>query len=271
MSQPAATKLLQQAEDALGVTLFERHPRGMAATAAGEVLVRYARTVLNDFSVAREEIAALQSGLQGSVRIGCVPGAVPQLVAPALVEYKRRHPQVSVSVTVDISNVIIQQLERAEVDLVFGRLTSMHAHSDYVFQALLEEALVAVVRNGHPLLKRSSLGLADLVAAHWVVQPVGSPQRTRFDQAIHEAGITTLMNTTETASTVVTTALLEVSDMVAVMPASLAEHYGRLGNLRALSLEMPIRVPPIYLITRKGRPLSATAAQFGALVLSVMK
>ena len=47
-----------------------------------------------------------------------------------------------------------------------------------------------------------------------------------------------------------TTALLEISDMAAVMPLSLAQHYARLGLLRVLPLDLPIHVPPIYLITR---------------------
>lgn len=266
VSQPAATKLLQQAEDVLGVRLFERLARGMVPTAHGEVLVRYARSVLNDFGVVREEMAALSSGLGGSLRIGSVPGAVPQLLAPTLTEYKRRHPRVHVSITVDISNVMITQLERGEVDLVLGRLTAEHSRGNYALVPLLEEALVVVVRHDHPFLKSACVSLKDLVSAAWVVQPPGSPQRTRFDAALRDAGITRKLNTTETASTVMTTALLEISDMVSVMPASLAEHYGRLGVLRALPLDMPIRVPAIYLITPQGRPLSAAAAHFSTLV-----
>src|SRR3546814_12577367 len=41
ISQPAASKLLQQAEDTFGVALFERHARGMTPTPYGEILIRY--------------------------------------------------------------------------------------------------------------------------------------------------------------------------------------------------------------------------------------
>src|SRR5215204_4990702 len=79
MSQPAATKLLQP-EEALGVRLFTRQARGMQPTATGEVLIRYARQVLVDFGFAREQMAALRSGLRGRLRVGTVPGALPQLL-----------------------------------------------------------------------------------------------------------------------------------------------------------------------------------------------
>ncbi|SHI07896.1 LysR family transcriptional regulator [Pollutimonas bauzanensis] len=264
ISQPAASKLLQQAEDTFGVPLFERQARGMAPTPYGEVLVRYARRMLIDFGFMHEEMVALHSGLQGTLRIGSVPGAIPQLLAPMLGEYKRRHPRVAVSVTVDTSNVMIRQLARGEVDLVLGRLTQGQGHSegDYVSAPLLEEALVVVTRASHPLAARASVSFGDLMAMEWILQPPGAPQRIRFEAALQEAGVTTQLNITETASTIVTTALLEISDMVAVMPASLADHYGRLGVLRVLPVDLSIRLQPIHLITRQNQGLSPAAAHF---------
>jgi DNA-binding transcriptional LysR family regulator len=51
-----------------------------------------------------------------------------------------------------------------------------------------------------------------------------------------------------------------------VMPASQAAHYARLGVLRVLPVKLPIRVPPIYLITRRAHSLSPAAAEFVALL-----
>ena len=123
IGQPAATKLLLQLEDALGERLFERQARGMQPTASGEVLIRYARRVLTDFGAVREEMGALRSGLSGALRLGSVPGAVPQLLAPALLDYRRRHPQVALSVVEGTSDVVLAQLARGDVDLALGRLT----------------------------------------------------------------------------------------------------------------------------------------------------
>ena len=50
--------------------------------------------------------------------------------------------------------------------------------------------------------------------------------------------------------------------MAAIMPASLAAHYGRLGVLKALPLALPLRVPPVHLIVRKHRELTPAAAGF---------
>lgn len=266
VSQPAATKLLQQLEDTLGARLFTRLARGMEPTPYGEVLIRYAKQMLTDFGFVREEMVALRSGLRGVLRLGSVPGAVPELLGPALVEYKRRHPRVGVSVVVDTSDVVLAQLGRGEVDLVLGRLTESTHEEEFDSVELLGEAQVAVVRAGHPLLMVKDPSLRELVKWPWILQPPGSPQRSRFEAALREAGIHTRLNITETASTIVTTVLLEISDMAAVMPASLAGHYARLGVLAVLPLKLPLRVPSIHLVTRRHRSLSPAAADFAQQV-----
>jgi DNA-binding transcriptional LysR family regulator len=269
ISQPAATKLLGQAEETLGVGLFTRQPRGMEPTASGEVMVRYARQMLSDFGFAREEMLALRAGLSGALRVGSVPGAIPELLAPALVAYKAQHPRVAVSVVVDTSDVMLAQLARGEADLILGRLTEGNHDDAFASVPLLGEDQVAVVRAGHPLLAQDAVALADLVRWPWILQPPGSPQRSRFENTLREAGQHTRLDITETASTIATTALLEISDMAAIMPASLAGHYARLGVLRVVPLTLPMRVPSIHLITRRGRALSPAAEAFREQALAV--
>lgn len=85
---------------------------------------------------------------------------------------------------------------------------------------------------------------------------------------MREAGVHRRIDITETASTVATTALLEASDMLAVMPASLAAHYASLGVLRTLPVTLPLRVPDIQLVWRRSREFSAPAAAFRDAVLA---
>lgn len=263
ISQPAATKLLQQAEDTLGQALFTRLARGLQPTPAGEVFVRFAQQWLADFGAARTEMQALRSGLRGVLRVASVPGALPELLAPALLRYQRHSPRVAVSVVVDTSDRLLAQLARAEVDLVLGRLSEGYHDDDYDSRALLDEPQVVVARPGHPLLRRRRPpALAELATQAWVLQPPGSPQRSRFEALLRQAGIHPRLHITESASTVATTALLAASDRLAVMPASLARHYAQGGLLAVLQPDLALGVPPVHLILRRQRVLAPAAAAF---------
>lgn len=269
MTQPAATKQLQQAEEALGVALFSRRARGMEPTPAGEVVIRFAQQALVDFGFARRQLADLRSGLHGSLRIGTVPGALPQLVAPALAQFKHRHPRVAASVVVETSDVMLDLLERGLVDLVLGRPTEGHHDDVLEVVPLLAEEQVVVARTGHPLLASRKPALKDLTRWPWVLQPPGSPQRGRFEAALRHAGLHARLDITETASTVATTVLLEASDMLAIMPASLAAHYGRLGVVKVVPLKLPLQVPAVHLVLLRRRAASPASAAFVSVLREI--
>ena len=271
ISQPAATRLLKELEEALAAHLFERSARGMSPTPSGEAVVRYARQVLNDFGATRRELAALAAGLHGTLRVGSVPSALPALLAPVLAGFKVRHPRVAVAIEVATSDVMLVQLGRGEVELMLGRLLEGHHDDEHEAVPVIDEPQVAVARSDHPLhaatATSDALTLRELARWPWVVQPPGSPQAGRFTAMMREAGVHRRIDITETASTVATTTLLEASDMLAVMPASLAAHYARIGVLRTLPLALPLRVPDIQLVWRRGRELSPAAEALRAELL----
>lgn len=268
ISQPAASKLLQQAEDTLGQPLFTRLARGLQPTPAGEVLIRFAQQLLTDFGAARAEMQALTHGLRGVLRVGSVPGAMPGLLAPVLVAWQRDHPRVAVHVTVDTSDRMLAQLARGEVDLVLGRLSEGFHDDEYDSRPLLAEPQVVVLRRDHALMRSAAPTLRELARQPWVLQPPGSPQRRRFEALLHEAGIHRRLDIVETASTVATTALLAAGDRLAVMPASLAQHYAAMGVLGVLPFALPLTVPSVHLITRRQRVASPVAASFASTLVA---
>ncbi|MDH4573743.1 LysR family transcriptional regulator [Salinicola acroporae] len=66
MSQPAASKMLKDIETFFGMTLFYRQPRHMEITDAGRLLVRYARSILNDTDRLIDDLVSLREGATAS-------------------------------------------------------------------------------------------------------------------------------------------------------------------------------------------------------------
>src|SRR5713226_5815021 len=67
----AVNRRVADLEEELGARLFERRPRGVRLTAAGEMFVRYAREQATDMERVKSQIEDLKGLRRGTVRIAC--------------------------------------------------------------------------------------------------------------------------------------------------------------------------------------------------------
>lgn len=114
-SESAVSLQLKKLEEQIGRPLFRRDGRGVALTDTGEVMLTYARRLieLNDESVT----AAAGASIEGLVRLG-VPQDFADIWLPsALVRFARTHPGIQVETTIDRSPALARKLARGELDL----------------------------------------------------------------------------------------------------------------------------------------------------------
>ncbi|NML30352.1 LysR family transcriptional regulator [Paraburkholderia antibiotica] len=265
MTQPAATKALQELEDTLGVSLFVRHARGMEPTIFGEAVMRYARVVFEDLDELREELAGIEAGDIGKVRIGAVMAPSPELLTHTIVKLKEAHPRLQMTVTIDTSDVLVQSLQQDQLDIVIGRIPDGFPALDLSFETLAEEALSIVVRPDHPAVQAGKKTnkqttarpkLADLARYPWIIQPHPSPMRQVIDQTFRESRVAPPVSTVETSSILTTLSLLRDSDMLAVLPSSVAQYYVALDAIAAITTPLRGRLAPYGLILRKNRRIT---------------
>ena len=257
-TQPAASLLLQQLEERLGVQLFERLPRGMQPTLFGDVMIRYAQGALHEFEYAEAQIAELARGAAGMVRIGTVMGPVPTLLTRGVLAFKAQHPKVRVAIEVGTSDTLLPALIRGDFDLVLGRLPDQLDSQGLDIQLFEQgEHMRIIARPGHPLANRPDTRLADLAPLTWILHPIDSPMRRQVENALKAAQLIQPLDILETSSILATTAMLESSDMVAVVPNDVAEHYVRYGMITVLPVKLPLAMANLGLLTSKARPMSA--------------
>lgn len=208
MSQPAASKLLRELEEALGVPLFERHARGVEPTAYGEVLVRRAHAVLAEIRSAQDEVRALQRGERYRVAIGSVMSPGTDLLPNALALLEQRHPRMVVSVEMDTSRPLVTRLLEGRLDIVIGRILDPDSAHMLAFESLAEEPHSLIARAGHPLSRRRRLGVEDLVDYTWVLPPRDSILRERLNAMFLQRGLPLPARVVETSSVPMITNLL---------------------------------------------------------------
>lgn len=267
ITQPAATKLLRDLEDAIGLPLFTRHAWGMAPTPYGEALIRYASGVLTELGEARSELAALAAGAAGSLRVGGVTGAMPGLLAPAIRRMQKERPGVKLFVLVNTTEVLLAALRQGTLDIAVCPLPTDADLSGLDVMALGDEPLRIVARKRHPLARGKSIPPAKLAGATWVMQPPDSSLRRDAEAMLATAGLRLPATVTETVSIVATLALLQESDALTVMPQALARHYARFGMLTEVDVKLAAPSSRYELVTRARRELSPAALAFVAMLL----
>src|SRR5689334_18792784 len=122
MTQPAASKLLKDIEDVLGVPLFDRLPRGMRATSYGEAMIRHARSALASLNQAHDEVQALKAGRYGQVAVGAITTPGIMLLPQAIARVKQAYPTLRVSLQVETSDVLMERLSEGKLDFIVSRL-----------------------------------------------------------------------------------------------------------------------------------------------------
>lgn len=262
MTQPAASKLIKELEDALGVALFERHARGMRPTWYGESLIRHTRMAIANLQDAHEEIHGLKSGRRGLVRIGAINTPAITLLPAVALQLRQQQLDLNLSIQIESSDVLVEQLSQGRLDIVIGRLFPNQAQSNLRLEPLASEPICAMVSPSHPLLKvRRKLKLSDLTAACWIVPPVGSVLRHRFEQMFQTNGLHPPTHLIETTSILFTTKMLSSSDDIAITSNDVVDHYQKHGMATMLPIRLPCEMEKYGLVTRTDRLLSPGATR----------
>jgi DNA-binding transcriptional LysR family regulator len=161
-------------EAALGVRLFQRHPRGYTATEAGQELMQVARVADENFAQMVNRIRGLGDTVNGEIVVTSLP-EMSGLLAPILTAYQDAHPNVDLRY---VTGDRLFRLEYGEAHVAV-RAGASPDQPDNVVQPFLRLnfALYAhesyLARNGRPE------GLAEMAQHRFVIQ-AGRDDRAPF-------------------------------------------------------------------------------------------
>ena len=260
LTQPAATKMLQELESAMGHALFDRVGRGLQLTAAGHCVLAYFEGLQGHFDALTRELGELEQGSAGKLCIGSIMAASPAVLTQALIRLKALYPLLTIEITVDTSDRLSDALRRGDLDLVIGRVPDTNAGA-FSFSPIAEEALSIVASPQHPLAERARVAWAELLAYPWILQPHGSPMREVMEHEFKNQRSPLPRGLIETASILTTTNLIGNSDMLAVMPTEVAERYEAHGLLACLRYTVRQRLSVYGTIAARDRPAGPAATQ----------
>ncbi len=249
MTQPAASKLLLDAEEIFGVRLFERGPKGLTITDSGLLIIERAAHLLNDLTHVREMASEAASGAVGIVRVGALPVVISTVVADAIIALHTRAPHLRIVLVESTGWQLLPALRRGEFDCVLGRMTERPAPDDLERVVLYREPVCVVARADHPLTSRRRLSLAKMAKWPWILPSDRTPLREFLEESWESSGINPPVCTLETVSVQAVVSVLRKSDYLAVMPISAASLFIESGILARIKIALSWTPPPIELMT----------------------
>jgi len=249
ISQSAVSKQLGEFEHALGVTLFERLPRGVRLTEAGRVLQGYADNLVALETEAESAIRDLKLGVRGRLRIGASRTVGAYLMPGVLARYRRRHPDVEIFLQVDSTGAIEQRLIASDLEIGFTEGIVGSELLDYrVFD---RDELVLIAAPGHPVTRTDPVPLSVVLQHPLLMHEVGSGTRAVTEKAFSTRRLSlrpsmTLASTEAIKHTVATGVGIAVLSISAVR-TELAAGTLKVARMKGLKIDRPL-----YRIQRKG-------------------
>ena len=264
LTSTALNRRVLALEDELGVPIFERLPRGVRLSTAGELLIHHIRNQAADFDKLKSQIADLAGERRGHVAIACSQAFLPFFLPEQIGRYRRDHPGVTFSVRVRDRTAAETALVEHDADLAL--IFEPVRLSEVQILGSARQAIHAVMAADHPLQGQGTIRLRDCAA-----YPVGLPTA--------QYGVRHLID------------LALVKSSVSLRVALDADHFEFLRRYPAhehlISFQIPIGLPPpaedegiisrpldprdvpegrLYLCQLRGRTLPVAAAKFAAQI-----
>ena len=239
LTGPAVTLQLKQAEEEIGLPLFDRTPEGMRPTAAGHAALDAAHAVQERLRLLEEELTAFKGGKRGTLKLGGVSTAkyfTPRLIAA----FQKTNPDINIELFIGNRADTIEALRHQEIDIaLMGR-----PPRDIAVEAVMfgDHPLVIIAPPDHPLARKRDISKEDIAAEKFLVREAGSGTRISLEiffadvpGKLDQLGVE--MGSNETIKQAVMAGL-----GIAFISAHTIEQELQLGRLVILDVEgMPIR------------------------------
>jgi DNA-binding transcriptional LysR family regulator len=189
-TQSAVSQQIAALEAETGMTLLERHARGVSLTAAGQTLVGHAEGILAQVEGAEAALSAIAGLHGGHLRMASFPTAGATLMPLAIAAFRSAHPAVELTLSEGEPEEIVPRLRAGELDLA---LLFEFAGEDPLWEGstrveLLEDPMYLALARDHPLAGKRRLRLENLREQAWVQTSASSPCARHVVRCCHAAG-----------------------------------------------------------------------------------
>ena len=178
----AISRQILALEMQLGTPLFQRLPKKLVLTAAGEILIGHIRQTLKELARAQTKIEELKGLRRGEITLAMMSGLASNLVPGTVKQFRLANPRVKLVLTLFTTGEEIQSaVAGGEADLGIGFDFTKDSNLKVLARAIGK--LGAVMAPSHPLAKRPAVRLSDCIDYPLVIADGSSAIRPYLDTA----------------------------------------------------------------------------------------
>lgn len=269
LSQPAVSYSLRLLESDVGAELFTRLPNGVIPTPAGETLALSARRVLADVARMYDDVRSVEGTSTGLVCIGALAYSRSAILPAALQLALRRYPNISIRTVEGHIDHLIAGLHNGELDAILCAYPNRSLLDHVDVTTITQDRLGFFVRTAHPLAKKESVTLPELLAFHFIMPPLGTITRELLEGFFVNNGLPRPFGRVETSSYSLVRNLLLGSDLIAFRSRREFLADQSTGNTVSLNMCVPDPEREICLLQRRGAHPTEAVRKFLDIVREV--
>lgn len=253
ISQPTVSQAIRELEDHYGQKLFERLSKKLYITSFGKELFSHASQVLEQFDNLEK---TMNDNLHiENLRIGASVTVGTCLLSKIIKEFHSVAPRVNTYAYVNNTTMVEKKLLASDLDIaiVEGEIHSQ----DLVTIPVIDDYLVLLCNNNHPLSKKEKITLYDLENQRFAIREDGSGTREFFEQILHKYKIHIQLAYEASSTDTIRRAILD-DDCLSLLSIHTFEEDIICGNIHIIKTDLNTLKRSFKLVHHKDKIMTAS-------------
>lgn len=262
MTQPAVTMQVQSLEEFFGTKLFIRSTKKVELTEPGLALLPYAVESLQLMQRAVSTMSEYMLQMKGQLSFGASLTIGEYILPPFLGLFSQRFQDIMIQLKVMNTSQLVEGLLNHQLN--FALVEAPVFHPDIITEPVLNDELVLIYPNGHPLAMRATIELEDVLAYPFILREKGSGTRQVIEQRLTDAGVDfkRLQVTMELASSGAIKSAVQAGLGLSLISEASIHHEIALGLLQKRTIERCSFKRHFYLAQHRSALLPVPAMTF---------
>ncbi|QIQ21348.1 LysR family transcriptional regulator [Zophobihabitans entericus] len=191
ISQPSLSQHVTKLETKIGKKIIDRTTRHFKLTEFGEVFVERANKLIAEMDSFQDFVESYDATVKGKLVVGIIPVVGYLRMGDMMSEFHNKYPDVNLIISEGLSHPLISGLKDTDSHVTIATPNSKELHESYLaHELLIDDELVVIVANEHPLAKHSGpLSLGDLANQKMVLPQKDTGAYTIICKALEDVGI----------------------------------------------------------------------------------